>query len=117
MPLRLFVLAQPSAGGRRIPAENEHEMSNSIKKQHAAVAIKESLNNLHEVRTLRQIVDVVRYGTDSGDEIAFIQLEVLENVIEEKLHEMFHQIDCADDYFGQKPQKKTKKLAVVKKAA
>jgi len=93
-------------------------MSKLIEKRYAAEAVSAAFDNLHEVRTLREVVDVVRYGDDSEDEIASSQIDVLERIIEDKLHDLFHAIDFADDYFQQKPQKKkTKELAVLKKAA
>jgi hypothetical protein len=89
-----------------------------IKKQDAADATRSALDNLHEVRTLGEIADLVRYGDDSGDEIAQNQLHVLQNVIDEKLHDVFHAVDYANDYFRQRPKKRAKnKLAVVKKVA
>jgi hypothetical protein len=93
-------------------------MKQQFKKQNAADATRSALDSLHEVRTLGEIADLVRYGDDSDDEIAQNQLYVLQNIIDEKLHDVFHAVDYADDYFLQKPKKATKKkLAVVKKAA
>lgn len=93
-------------------------MNRLIKKQDAAEASRAGLDIVHEVRTLSEVADLVRYGDDSGDETAQNQLLVLGNVIDEKLHELFHAIDLVDDYFLQAPKKnrKKKKLTVAKAA-
>lgn len=88
-----------------------------ITKQEATEATRSALHSLYEARTLGQIANVVRYGDDSDDEIAQEQLFVLQNIIDEKLHDLFHALDYADDYLHQQPKKTRKKLAVVKKAA
>ncbi len=88
-----------------------------IKKQDAADATRTALHSLHEARTLGAVADLVRYGDDSDDEVAQNQLFVLQNIIDERLHDLFHALNYADDYLHQQPKKMRKKLSVVKKAA
>jgi len=94
-------------------------MNNSrIRKQDAAEATRTALDSLYEVRTLGEIVNLVQYGDDSDDEIAQNQLFVLQNITNEKMHQLFHALDFTNDYFLQQPRKtRKKKLAIVKKAA
>ena len=89
-----------------------------ITKQDAAEASHSGINILHEIRTLSEVADLVRYGDDSDDDIAQNQLFVLKNIIDEKLHEVFHALDFVDDYFLQAPKRRGKKnkLAVIKAA-
>ncbi len=89
-----------------------------ITKQDATEAIRSGLGLISEVRILSEVADAVRYGDDSGDEIVQNQLFVLQNVINEKLHDLHHAVDFVDDYFVQVPKgrAKKKKLTVVKAA-
>ena len=84
-----------------------------IAKLDAADASRSAFDLVHEIQTLNEVAELVRYGDDSGDDIAQNQLLVLQNIINEKSHELFHAVDFVDDYFNQKskPQKKTAKAS------
>ncbi len=80
-----------------------------ISKQDAVNANRSALDRIHEIQTLNEVADSVRHGDDSGDDIAQNQLLVLQNIIEKKLHELFHVVEFVDGYLTHKSKPKTAK--------
>jgi hypothetical protein len=91
-----------------------------IKKQDAADVVGTALDHLYEARVLRLAAEFIQENHDENCEQAHEQVDILNNVAEERLDGLFEALDFTDSYFRQKPRnvkRATKKLAVVKKAA
>jgi hypothetical protein len=85
------------------------------KKNQVAEAVNEASDAVFEVEVLRDIIAILKDDHD-GCEHADTQIAVLEGVVDEKLHHVFHLLEAASEGLTAKPKaKKTK--AVVKTAA
>jgi len=89
----------------------------TINKQDAAYAVQHTSDLLFEASVLR---DAAQFIKEQNHDCATapLQIEVLRSVVEDKLEDASAALLFVNNYFQQKPAKRTKKkLAVVKAAA
>ena len=73
-------------------------------KQVAQNAVKTAWNFLYEVETLREVASYIAEHHDDGDcEEIGRQVDVLNNIADERIHSALEAIDMVDDYFQEKP--------------
>jgi hypothetical protein len=85
-----------------------------ITKQNAAHAIQHAYSHLHEASHLAEAANLIEENTEDNQ----CYVEVLRNVVLEKLNSAWDAVNFVDDYFQQKPAARTKRksTAIVKAA-
>ena len=95
-----------------------NNMKTRITKRVATNASGTAFDALYEVRVIREAAEFIQDNHSDRDcESAHAQVEVLQNVGEEKLDLALEAIDFVNDYFIQANPKAKKKLAIVKSEA